>query len=141
MEAYDLIHNGYYLLGETEIVRFYALNGGFYTLDDKWVGRAFVDALGGGMEVFVAENEWKTISPIPFTHEILEKNGWEIRGCISYHKPNIGLIIHHWNDDLCFLNYSKKNIPPIMIPFHYVHELQGALYFCGLNDLADNFKV
>lgn len=81
------------------------------------------------------------ITPVPLTPEILEKNGFERRGCISYHKPNIGLIIHHWNDDLCFLNYSKKNIPPIMIPFHYVHELQQALYLCGLNEFAENFKV
>ena len=79
--------------------------------------------------------------PIPLTAEILEKNGFERRGCISYHKPHIGLIIHHWNDDLCFLNYSKKNIPPIMIPFHYVHELQHALRLCGLNGLADGLKL
>ena len=79
--------------------------------------------------------------PIPLTPEILEKNGFERRGGISYHKSIAGLIIAHWNDELCFLNYSKKNIPSIMIPFHYVHELQHALRLCGLTELVDNFKV
>lgn len=79
--------------------------------------------------------------PIRLTPEILEKNRFERRGCMSSHKSNIGLIIHHWNDDLCFLNYSEEDIPPIMIPFHYVHELQRALRCCGLWELADNFKV
>lgn len=79
--------------------------------------------------------------PIRLTSKMLEKNGFERKGGISYHKSIAGLIIHHWNDELCFLNYSKKNIPPIMIPFHYTHELQHALKTCGLWELAQNFKV
>ncbi|MCQ2219742.1 MAG: hypothetical protein MJZ12_00030 [Prevotella sp.] len=95
-----------------------------------------------GRAEFSNDDAWfEDTKPIPLTPEILEKNGFERRGGVSYHKSITGLIILHWNDDLCFLNYSKKNIPPIMIPFHYVHELQHALRFCGLHELADNFKV
>lgn len=94
--------------------------------------------IGTENEYFI---EYCELSPIPLTPELFLKNGFERRGGISYHKSIAGLIIHHWNDELCFLNYSKKNIPPIMIPFHYVHELQHALRLCGLTDLADSLKI
>lgn len=78
------------------------------------------------------------IEPIPLTEEILVKNGFW-RGCyVKYfqHKflNNLGIDIgenvhlDHFIDDL-------------ILEVRYVHELQHALRLCGLNDLADNFKI
>ena len=83
--------------------------------------------------------------PIPLTPEILEKNGfvfdcdfWTIanprynnvrmvRYC-SIDEDATDAFLGHWAFDE---NYA----------IDYVHELQHALRLCGLNELADNFKV
>ena len=83
--------------------------------------------------------------PIPLTPEILEKNGfvfdcdfWTIanprynnvrmvRYC-SIDEDVTDAFLGHWAFDE---NYA----------IDYVHELQHALRLCGLNELADNFKV
>ena len=73
--------------------------------------------------------------PIPLTADILKKNGctmvdkgdygeWHIKD-----NPNIPLWQHTE-----FIIFGG-------IEIHYVHELQHALRLCGLNDLADNFKI
>lgn len=62
------------------------------------------------------------VSPINLTPEILEKNGFEYDDSVNI----VGKMI---SDSV----YEKQ--------FKYVHELQRALRLCGLNDLADNFKV
>lgn len=101
-------------------------------------------------------NYWiaaKCITPIPLTSEILEKNGFEysdgtldytLRNRIDYN--NVWSITafeskikQGWCVDTSFshLNYSESARRII----NYVHELQHALRLCGLNDLADNFKV
>lgn len=83
--------------------------------------------------------------PIPLTPEILEKNGfvfdcdfWTIanprynnvrmvRYC-SIDEDATDAFLGHWAFDE---NYA----------IDYIHELQHALRLCGLNELADNFKV
>ena len=101
---------------------------------------------------------------IPITPEILEKNGWyygltsdeeeaeyflggchygrhwsydEGAGSISLIFPNEAdggeLII----DDQSF----NRHLDFVWCDTLYVHELQHALRLCGLNELADNFKV
>lgn len=85
------------------------------------------------------------IEGIPITPEILEKNGfvfdsdfWTIanprynnvrmvRYC-SIDEEATDAFLGHWAFDE---NYA----------IDYVHELQHALRLCGLNELADNFKV
>ena len=85
------------------------------------------------------------VKPIPLTPEILEKNGfvfdsdfWTIanprynnvrmvRYC-SIDEEATDAFLGHWAFDE---NYA----------IDYVHELQHALRLCGLNELADNFKV
>lgn len=57
------------------------------------------------------------IYPILLTYEILEKNGFVFNGYL------VGMCM---SEDL---------------EFHYVHELQHTLRLCGLDELADNFKV
>ena len=102
--------------------------------------------------------------PIPLTPEILEKNGWyfgltsdeedaeyylgechydrhwtydEGAGSISLLFPNDAdggeLII----DDQSF----NRHLNLVFCDTLHVHELQRALRLCGLNELADNFKV
>ena len=85
--------------------------------------------------------------PIPLTPEILEKNGFgfvkssdrdsvwngwwinkglELATCCLDKEGN-------WP---CYINIYDSNIK-----CEYVHQLQHALRLCGLDDLADNFKV
>ena len=85
------------------------------------------------------------IEPIPLTPEILKKNGfvfdcgfWTIANprynnvrMVTYY--SIGddvadVFLGHWAFDE---NYA----------IDYVHELQHALRLCGLDELADNFKI
>ena len=103
-------------------------------------------------------------APIPITPEILEKNGWyygltsdeedaeyclggchydqhwcydEGAGAISLIFPNdedAGQLIV---DDQCF----NRHLEFIFCDTLHVHELQHALRLCGLNDLAENFKL
>ena len=94
------------------------------------------------------------VRPIPLTPEILEKNGFHLE--LSSDKENV---YSHFDKGDCtpiiFLsagqekwtlhvkNYILKKCLDFTI-FHdtlYIHELQHALRLCGLNKLADNFKV
>ena len=65
--------------------------------------------------------------PIPITPEILEKNE-DVKSLTMFSKNEQGT-------DCLALIY----IP--VINLYYVHELQHALRLCGLNELADNFKL
>ena len=80
------------------------------------------------------------VKPIPLTPKILEKNGfWVMKkvdnGAEEYIAYAIDGLIFHYNRDN---DYYFPNTP---ISWKYVHELQHALRLCGLNELADNFKV
>lgn len=93
--------------------------------------------------------------PIPLTSEILEKNGWiqckyetckslyEYKGLHLRHTmikrsngrwvANVDGIVEKFPDE-----YTHSSL---RINVFYVHELQHALRLCGLNELANNFKV
>lgn len=74
----------------------------------------------------------KHIEPIPLTPEILVKNGWLHDDlCGVFHNSNAFII--------CGRLYPFSIFDGVQIS--YVHELQHALRLCGLNTLADNFKV
>ena len=77
------------------------------------------------------------IRPIPLTPEILEKNGWkETQYCHEYKDGN--------NIIQCCLPDMRGRINGIEIEHfkcEYVHQYQHLLRLCGLNELADNFKV
>ena len=82
------------------------------------------------------DNEYKP-QPIPLTPEILEKNGWKET---EYW--------HEYEDGNTIIQYSLSNIWGIIngieiehFKCEYVHQLQHLLRLCGLNELADNFKV
>lgn len=72
--------------------------------------------------------------PIPITPEILEKNGWwyDVEDMWLHDEVDFG--IERWNGGFQCYNINQ-------IKLDSVHELQRVLRCCGLNDLADNFKV
>lgn len=75
--------------------------------------------------------------PIPITYEILKKNGWkDAEYCCEYEDGKS--IIQ------CGLPIMRGRINGIVIEHFkckYVHQYQHLLRICGLNELADNFKV
>lgn len=77
------------------------------------------------------------IEPIPLTHEILEKNGWkETQYWLEYQDGK--------NTIQCCLPDMRGIINGIEIEnfkCEYAHQYQHLLRLCGLNELADNFKV
>ena len=90
--------------------------------------------------------------PIPLTNDILRNNDWRERplvlsldySVLSYNfvKDEGDTHLEIKRDTLIiWFNYEKGLYADIIIPIKYVHELQHALRLCGLDDLADNFKV
>ena len=77
------------------------------------------------------------VKPIPLTHEILEKNGWkETQYWLEYQDGK--------NTIQCCLPDMRGIINGIEIEnfkCEYAHQYQHLLRLCGLNELADNFKV
>ena len=89
---------------------------------------------------FIEWHDISTIYPIPLTREILEKNGFWVmekvdNGAEEYIAYATDGLIFHYNRDN---DYYFPNTP---ISWKYVHELQHALRLCGLDELADNFKI
>ena len=79
----------------------------------------------------------RDLEPIPLTPEILKKNGWKEaeywleyqdgENTIQFSHPNmLGMI------NGVFIEHFKCE---------YVHQYQHLLRLCGLNELADNFKI
>ena len=85
------------------------------------------------------DNEYKP-QPIPLTPEILEKNGFWVLEKVDNGAEEY---IAYATDGLIF-HYNRGNdyyFPNTPISWKYVHQLQHALRLCGLDELADNFKV
>jgi len=88
------------------------------------------------------------LEPIPLTEEMLKANGFEIEK--SREEWTVLLLSEEDGvvDTELEFNYDVENGDYYIgfgdvrnISFIYVHELQHALRLCGLNDLADNFKL
>ena len=73
-------------------------------------------------------------SPIPLTPEILEKNGWWYEIEDMWLHDEVSFCIEKWNGKFQCYDISQ-------IKLYSVHQLQQILRLCGLNELADNFKV
>lgn len=82
------------------------------------------------------------VKPITLTPEILEKNG--------FIKVNSQRYDYGYPDTNCYVKVNpKKNMIHVngrnansnLYSHSFVHELQRALRLCGLDELADNFKV
>lgn len=82
--------------------------------------------------------EFSDVEPIPLTEEILKDNGFVFDGLIrSYKKFKISKSFFSF---ALFKKYIIE-IGEIAYTIKYVHELQHALRLCGLNEMADNFKI
>lgn len=101
----------------------------------------------------------KDITPIPLTEEILQANGFEVKEYIDPEGYSCFMELEK-NSDIkgcsvifmadgtmrfnCFYIEDKEKWYSCNVSLycrHYVHELQHTLRLCGLNDVADNFKV
>ena len=100
---------------------------------------------------------------IPITPEILEKNGFDPETFLTYEwgrkvyfKEFLGCVVEPADSGKYIFGTTKywsktySDGSPIdwgtmydsrICNLQYVHELQHALRLCGLNELADNFKV
>ena len=87
------------------------------------------------------------IRPIPLTPELLEKNGFGFvkssdrssvwNGQWIYKGLELGTCCLNRDDNWpCCININDSNVP-----CEYVHQVQHALRLCGLDELADNFKI
>lgn len=74
------------------------------------------------------------LQPIMLTEEMLIKNGFEDFGNYFRLQDDV-LMIHREGGKLWVI------IGTWAIEIRYVHKLQHLLRFCGLDDLADNFKI
>lgn len=92
------------------------------------------------------------IRPIPLTPEILKKNGFEMfkyDGWIHYYRifgnSVIPFVLHSTIGGEMLSQevdiFSTSTNTNCGIDVNYVHEIQHALRLCGLNKIADNFKV
>ena len=86
----------------------------------------------------LSENgKYSWVKPIPLTTEILEKNGWKETEYWHEYQDNKNTI-------QCCLPELRGKINGIEIEHfkcEYVHQYQHLLRLCGLDDLADNFKI
>ena len=74
------------------------------------------------------------VKPIPLTPEILEKNGWWYEIEDMWLHDEVNFCIEKLNGKFQCYDISQ-------IKLDSVHQLQHALRLCGLDKLADNFKV
>ena len=74
------------------------------------------------------------IRPIPLTPEILEKTGWWYNVEDMWFHDEVDFCIEKFNGRFQCYEISQ-------IKLDSVYELQHALRLCGLNELADNFKI
>ena len=86
----------------------------------------------------LSENsKYDWVKPIPLTYEILKKNGWKDAEFWCEYQDGKTTI-------QCCLPDMRGRINGIEIEHfqcEYVHQYQHLLRLCGLNELADNFKV
>ena len=95
------------------------------------------------------------IEAIPITTEILEKNGWHLDTALKEHfdspwvykNGKITLSLNFPCERFAgvlgiFTEHAIRALPGFLWQDTlYVHELQHALRLCGLDELADTFKV
>ena len=151
MKATELMIGDWVCLKDDTKCEFPLKVDGVLTNDISLEGEGFLGGVDG------------LIRPIPLTPEILEKNEWKsdnnISECLGIEvfasEKNKCCVEFDGEDEYSFNTYERwedtdyygapmdwgyRYITSIC-HLRYVHELQRALRLCGLNELADNFKV
>ena len=86
----------------------------------------------------LSENgKYSWVKPIPLTPGILEKNGWKETQYWHEYKDGENIIQCRFPD----MRGKINGIEIENFKCEYVHQYQHLLRLCGLNELADNFKV
>ena len=99
------------------------------SLNEEWDAKfAIIDFMHG---------TFSRVDPIPLTAEILEKNNLPSNRVAWWYADDF----EDADDRITYEIHISEGALGINGFMWYVHELQHALRLCGLNDLADNFKV
>lgn len=86
----------------------------------------------------LSENgKYDWVKPIPLTPEILEKNGWKNDGLWHEYQDGKNIIQSCLPDMRGIIN----GIEIKEFQCKCVHQYQHLLRLCGLDELADNFKI
>lgn len=97
----------------------------------------------GGVWLRTIGMKHRIVEPIPLTAEILEKFGWKRKG--RPYEWRDGIMVQKWNtDDGAFEILETPGYDGFTwrgCDINEVHKVQHALRVCGLNELAENFKV
>ena len=118
--------------------------GGRLPMQITNVGEDYADATWEGNEgdPWEFDDKDNQPQPIPLTPEILEKNG--------FIKVNSQRYDYGYPDTDCYVKVNpKKNMIHVngrnansnLYSHSFVHQIQQALRLCGLNKIADNFKL
>lgn len=91
--------------------------------------------------------DFAEIVSISLTPEILEKNGFDKDAWNTWISADHRITLH--NEDEYLNTFNKWHIHVDTedmrtigsVELTYVHQLQQFLRLCGMNDLADNFKI
>lgn len=92
------------------------------------------------MQDLVYVYQGRECEPIRITDEILEKNGYEKaigENPVEVWTINKGVYLHKTDNGYKLREGAEFNV----LNIKYVHQLQHALRLCGLDNLADNFKI
>ena len=134
-----------------------------YLTQITFIGNGYVSFEDDEGNLCQLDDKCNQPEPIPLTPEILKKNGW-YWGLTSEEEDMVSLFEgaydEHWVYDegageisLIFpedTNGGLLKVDDQRFNRHlnflwndtlYVHELQNSLRICGLNELADNFKI
>ena len=122
------------------------------------VGENYAYATWEGNEADPWEFDDKDEQPqsIEITRELLEANGWRTESFMASPWNSLVLTYYFVKDEgdihleykcttlTIWFNYENDNngvYADIIIPVKYVHQLQQALRFAGMTDMANNFKI
>lgn len=101
----------------------------YYVGEDRFNSRDKIEGIPITEDFFI-ENDWENICKM-FTQYFVKNVG-------KFHLQLINNKLYIWFD------YSPDDWnqdPNVKMPIKYIHDIQHILRLCGLDELADNFKV
>lgn len=149
MNANELIHGGFYRIHDASdiAVRYDATARSFKSPYYSYPWGMFGDRVCAVGD----EERYLIVHSLPITEDILKVNGFEVSYESRYRKE---YSLWLCDDKYCVeYTFSKKTSANNFLRIYIdsdanvathildVHKLQQALALCGLNELADNFKV
>lgn len=124
-----------------------------YQLQSVFVGNGYVSFEDDEGNLCHIDDKYNEPQPIEITPELLQDNGWEVKGNTYTSNGKAYLmetIVGNNRLDWKFgaltiwLDYKNDNsvtYADIIFPCKYVHQLQQILRLAGMAELANNFKM